>query len=74
MTRSIDNRGLLRPFEIERLTRVLLSACTQRGIDPDSEGARDLALNLLALHNAGMTDEDMLVNAVAFALPDRATA
>lgn len=74
MAVSINHRGLLRPFEIERLTRVFVEACAQRKIDPESEAAKDLALNLLALYNAGMKDEAMLVSAVAFPLPDRASA
>ena len=33
---------------------------------PNSAEAREIALNLLALHNAGMVDEDMLMEAVGF--------
>lgn len=70
MPKSIHDRGLFRPLEVERLQRVFDAACRQRDIHPDSTEASDLALTLLALHNAGMTDEDMLMQATAFRMPD----
>ena len=69
MARSIYDRGLLKPFEIAKLRRVFDDACATRKTDPDSQEARDLALNILALHEAGMQDEQALRSAVSFSLP-----
>jgi hypothetical protein len=66
MPKSIYDRGLLKPDDIARLQRVFDEACRRRDVHPDSPDARELALNLLALHNAGMVDEDMLMQAVGF--------
>ena len=66
MPKSIYDRGLLRPHDIARLQRVFDEACRRRDVHPDSAEARELALNLLALHNAGMVDEDMLMQTVGF--------
>ena len=66
MQRSLYERGLLRPDELAKLQRVFDDACLKRTIDPASENARELALTLLALHNAGMVDEEMLTAAVAY--------
>ena len=74
MTLSIHNRGLLKPAEVARLQRVFDEACRQRGALPDSEDAREMALTILALHNAGMTDESMLLEAVGFRRLDSKSA
>jgi hypothetical protein len=66
MPKSIYDRGLLRPADIARLQRVFDEACKRREAHPDSADARELALTLLALHNAGMVDEEMLMEAVGF--------
>ena len=66
MPKSIYDRGLLRPADIARLQRVFDEACKRREAHPDSADARELALTLLALHNAGMVDEKMLMEAVGF--------
>lgn len=72
MPKEVYDRGLLRPVEMARLQRVFDNACRARVIVPDSEEGRDLALTLLALHNAGMVDEDMLSSALAFPRQDTA--
>jgi len=74
MTKSLYERGLLRPAEVAKLQRVFDEACRTRHLIPDSEGGRELALTLLALHNAGMVDEDILTAAVAFQPPERKRA
>jgi hypothetical protein len=66
MPRSFDERGLLRPADVAKLQRVFDKACLSREILPDTDDAKDIALTLLALHNAGMTSEEMLIDAVAF--------
>jgi hypothetical protein len=66
MPKSIYDRGLLKPDDIARLQRVFDEACRRRDVHPDSAEAREVALNLLALHNAGMVEEDMLMEAVGF--------
>lgn len=66
MPKSVYYRGLLRPDDIARLQRVFDEACSRRDVHPDSAEAREIALNLLALHNAGMVDEDMLMETVGF--------
>jgi hypothetical protein len=66
MPKSVYDRGLLKPGEIARLQRVFDEACLRRGAQPDSPEAREIALTLLALHNAGMVDEEMLMEAVGF--------
>ena len=66
MPKSIYDRGLLKPADIAMLQRVFDEACRQREAHPDSADARELALTLLALHNAGMVEEDMLIEAVGF--------
>ena len=66
MSRSIHDRGLLKPGDVAKLQRVFDAACISREASPDSPEARDIALNLLALHNAGMDDEAMLSAAVNF--------
>lgn len=62
----IDQRGMLKPAEIAKLSRVLHEACSRRQASPDSEEAKELALTLLALHNAGMVGEADLMETVAF--------
>ncbi|PBB67580.1 hypothetical protein CK228_17420 [Mesorhizobium sp. WSM4312] len=66
MSKSVYDRGLLKPGDIAKLQRVFDEACLRREARPDSAEAREIALNLLALHNAGMVDEEMLVQAVGF--------
>jgi hypothetical protein len=66
MPKDVYDRGLLRPYEVARLQRVFNKACRAREVVPDSEEGRELALTLLALHNAGMVDEDMLSSAIAY--------
>jgi hypothetical protein len=66
MPKSIYDRGLLKPAEVATLQRVFDEACRRRETHPESAEARELALTLLALHNAGMVDEDMLMEAVGF--------
>ena len=66
MPRSVYDRGLLKPDDIARLQRVFDAACLRRDALPDSDDAREIALNILALHNAGMVDEDMLLDTVGF--------
>jgi hypothetical protein len=66
MTKSVYDRGLLKPADIARLQRVFDEACKRREAHPDSVEARELALTLLALHNAGMVEEEMLMEAVGF--------
>ena len=66
MSKSVYDRGLLKPGDIARLQRVFDEACLRREARPDSPEAREIALNLLALHNAGMVDEEMLMQAVGF--------
>lgn len=61
---QIYDRGLLKPPELAKLQRVFDAACRERNLEPGSEAARDMALTLLALFNAGMTDEDILLGAV----------
>jgi hypothetical protein len=74
MPKSIDERGLLRPADIAKLQRVFDEACRHRHASPDSDDAKDIALTLLALHNAGMVDETMLMDAVAFPRIDSRSA
>ena len=66
MPKSIYDRGLLKPADIARLQRVFDEVCLRRTAQPDSPEAREIALTLLALHNAGMVEEDMLMEAVGF--------
>jgi hypothetical protein len=66
MSKSVYDRGLLKPGDIARLQRVFDEACLRREAQPDSPEAREIALTLLALHNAGMVDEEMLMEAVGF--------
>ncbi|TPK41355.1 hypothetical protein FJ492_20390 [Mesorhizobium sp. B2-5-4] len=66
MPKSIYDRGLLKPDEVATLQRVFDEACRRREAHPESAKARELALTLLALYNAGMVDEEMLTEAVRF--------
>ncbi|TPJ20137.1 hypothetical protein FJW04_01995 [Mesorhizobium sp. B2-7-3] len=66
MPKSIYDRGLLKPDEVATLQRVFDEACCRRQAHPESVEARELALTLLALYNAGMVDEEMLTEAVGF--------
>ncbi len=66
MPKSVYDRGLLRPDDIAKLQRVFDEACRRRDVHSDSAEAREIALNLLALHNAGMVEEEMLMETVGF--------
>lgn len=66
MPKSVYERGLLKPDEVARLQQVFDEACRRRGIRPDTEEAREIALNILALHDAGMVQEADLLDAVGF--------
>ncbi|MFD2053911.1 hypothetical protein ACFSQT_12680 [Mesorhizobium calcicola] len=66
MPKSVYDRGLLKPAEVATLQRVFDEACRRREAHPESTEARELALTLLALHNAGMVEEDMLMEVVGF--------
>jgi hypothetical protein len=66
MPKSVYDRGLLKPADIARLQRVFDEACQRREAHPDSAEAREIALTLLALHNAGLIEEDMLMETVGF--------
>ena len=69
MSKSVYDRGLLKPSEIACLQRVFDAACDKRQALPGSEDAREIALTILALHNAGMTGEADLLDAVSFPRP-----
>lgn len=66
MNRTSYDRGLLKPSDVAKLQRVFDEACRNRNALPDSPEARDIALDILALHNAGMVDEEMLCSTVGF--------
>lgn len=74
MPKSLYERGLLRPVEIERLKRVFDRACLAREVMPESEEGKELALTILALHNAGMADEEALTSALAYQRPEARSA
>ncbi|MBX3570542.1 MAG: hypothetical protein KF914_20960 [Rhizobiaceae bacterium] len=74
MPRSVYDRGLLTPADIGRLQRVFDEACRRLKAAPDSAEAREVALTLLALHNAGMVDEETLVDAASALRPAALTA
>ena len=57
-----------------KLQRVFDRSCLSREILPDTDDAKDVALTLLALYNAGMTNEEMLMEAVAFPRLDSKSA
>jgi hypothetical protein len=65
MPKSVYDRGLLKPEEIARLQRAFDEACRRRQADPDSALGHEIALTLLTLHNAGMTDEATLIDAAS---------
>lgn len=66
MAESLYDRGILKPVDLSTLKRVFDEACTQRGTLPETSEAKDIALVILALYNAGMRDESMLKDAVCF--------
>jgi hypothetical protein len=74
MPKSVYDRGLLKPWDLARLQRVFNETCRRRELHPESPEARELALTLLALFNAGMSDEAMLMDAVAFRPPEAKSA
>ena len=74
MPKAIHDRGLLRPVDIARLQHVFDEVCRRREILPETQEAREVALTLLALYEGGMTDEAMLVSALAFRRPEQNSA
>ncbi len=69
MPTSIYDRGILRPADIAKLRRIFDEACALVEADPGSGDAREIALTILALHNAGMVEEETLRNAVCYRRP-----
>lgn len=74
MPKSIYQRGILKPAEIAILKRVFDEACKAGHIEPESDTARETALTILALYNAGLVDEQSLRNAVCIERPAEKTA
>jgi hypothetical protein len=74
MPKAIHDRGLLRPVDIARLQRVFDEVCRRRDVLPESAEAREIALTLLALYEGGMTNEEMLLCALAFPRPEQRSA
>ncbi|TPN75432.1 hypothetical protein FJ987_24755 [Mesorhizobium sp. CU2] len=74
MPKSIYDRGLLKPAQVATLQRVFDEACRKREAHPESPEAREIALTVLALYNAGMVDEEMLMETVCFRRPDSRSA
>ena len=74
MPKSIYDRGLFRPVDVDKLQRVFDEACRRRSIVPETPDARELALTIINLHEAGMSDEAMLLAAVGFAPPRQQSA
>lgn len=69
MPKSIYHRGILKPAEIAVLKRVFDEACRAGDIEPESDAARQTALTILALYNAGLVDEQALRSAVCIERP-----
>jgi hypothetical protein len=57
---------MLRPVDLAKLQRVFDEACRHCEAEPGSDEAKEIALRLLALHDAGLVEEDLLVAATAF--------
>lgn len=74
MPSSIYDRGVLKPADIAKLQRVFDEACRAGQIEPGSGSARETALTILALYNAGLVDEQSLRSAVCFDRPDKKSA
>ena len=74
MPKSVYDRGILRPADIAKLRRIFDEACALVGANSDSDEAREIALTILALHNAGMVDEETLRAAVCFRRPESRSA
>ena len=74
MPKSVHDRGVLKPADIAMLQRIFDEACKVGNVDPRSGDAREIALTILALHNAGMADEQTLRDAVCFHRPDAKSA
>jgi hypothetical protein len=74
MPKSVHDRGVLKPADVARLQRVFDEACRLGKADADSDDAREIALTILALHNAGMVDEEILRDAVCFRRPQSRSA
>lgn len=72
--RSVYDRGVMKPTDIAKLQRVFDKACKLVGANPDSGEAREIALTILALHNAGMVDEETLREAICFRRPESRSA
>jgi hypothetical protein len=69
MPNSVYDRGILKPADIAKLRKIFDEACALIEIEPDSGDAREIALTILALHNAGMVEEETLRNAVCYRRP-----
>lgn len=69
-SKLVSLRGILRPNEIDILRRVVKDACVRRRCEVDSAGGREITLNVIALYEAGMVQEDELLDAVGFSVPD----
>jgi hypothetical protein len=69
MPNSIYDRGVLKPTEIAKLKRVFDEACRVGHIEQETSRARDTALTILALYNAGMVDEQSLREATCIERP-----
>ena len=65
MVQVFDQRSLSSPTDMAKFQRVFDAACRLRRADPESTEARAIALNIMALHNAGMSDEALLRAAVS---------
>ena len=74
MPKSVYDRGLLKPWDLARPQRVFDETCRRQDVHPESPEARELALTLLALFNAGMADEAMLLETVGFRKPEARSA
>jgi hypothetical protein len=66
LTKSIHDRGVLKPVDLAKLQRVFDEACRNCEAEPDSDDAREIALRLLVLHDAGLVEEELLVAATSF--------
>lgn len=66
MADSLYDRGIIKPADLATLKRVFDEACVQREALPETSEAKDIALVILALYNAGMRDEETLKDAVCF--------
>ncbi|APH74431.1 hypothetical protein [Aquibium oceanicum] len=65
-SKAIYERGTLRPSEIDLLQRALVVVCARRKTKLESEDGRKLALDLIALFEGGMRDEQDLINTFGY--------